>query len=106
MQFLYQARKVATLVEGGEPAEIDGHKAIIVNSPTLINEIGESIYMSKAPIAIVWARRNGKYIVSLRSNGKVDSSKVAEKFDGGGHPGSAGFVLPLSEFKTILSFYK
>jgi len=30
---------------------------------------------------------------SLRSNGKVDVSKIAEKFGGGGHPNAAGFPL-------------
>ena len=33
---------------------------------------------------------NGNYRISLRSNGKVDVNKVAQKFGGGGHKMAAG----------------
>jgi phosphoesterase RecJ-like protein len=41
-------------------------------------------------IAVSLKEVNGKIRVSLRSNGDADVSKVALKFDGGGHMKAAG----------------
>lgn len=51
--------------------------------------------------AILKEMTNGTIKVSLRSKGKIDVSKLAEKFRGGGHPSAAGFSSPYDLEKTI-----
>ena len=104
---------VTKLVGLGSEAVIDGHKALIVNSPVTIDHTSKRIYegltgapASKHPVAIIWSRRPDKIVVSLRSNPSVDVSLIAKKFGGGGHPRSAAFTLPADDFKTILGFYR
>ena len=99
--------RVEKMMKIGEEGAIDGHKAFIVNSPITVSHIGNYIYEhEKYPVAIIWSRRKDKIAVSLRSNGKVDVSTIAQKFGGGGHRASAAFTLPPSDFATVLSFYK
>ena len=38
-------------------------------------------------------KKDGTYKVSMRSNGKVDISKIAIANGGGGHPRAAGFTI-------------
>ncbi|MDD3304141.1 MAG: bifunctional oligoribonuclease/PAP phosphatase NrnA [Clostridia bacterium] len=42
----------------------------------------------------VRGKSNGTNKVSMRSNGKVDVSKIAISFDGGGHARAAGYTMP------------
>ena len=64
-----------------------------LNSPVFQSELG-NLLCQKAPFAIIWYRNaEGKYVHSLRSNGKVDVSKIAEFFGGGGHVPAAGFTI-------------
>ncbi len=105
--------RVRKLVGIGAEGMIDGHKALIVNSPVTIDHTAKRIYEgltgkpeSKHNVAIIWSRRPDKFTVSLRSNDKVDVSLIAKKYNGGGHPRAAAFTLPITDFKTIESFYK
>lgn len=47
-------------------------------------------YIKGVEVGIFIKPANGMYKVSLRSNGKVDVSEVASKFNGGGHKFAAG----------------
>ena len=47
-------------------------------------------YIKGTEVGIFIKPHNGMYKVSLRSNGNVDISGVAEKFNGGGHKFAAG----------------
>ncbi|MBI5138522.1 MAG: hypothetical protein HZA95_01845 [Candidatus Vogelbacteria bacterium] len=105
--------RVKKLLEIGAEGMIDGHKALIVNSPVTIDHTSKRIYSEKTgnpatthPVAIIWSRRHDKIVVSLRSNETVDVSEIAQKRGGGGHPRSSAFTLPPNDFKTILEFYK
>jgi len=102
----HKQKKVEGILENAEHGSIAGHKAAIINAPLWQSEIGHHLYTHKAPVAIIWWRRQGKIVVSLRSDKTVDVAKIAESFGGGGHPASAAFTLPEDDFKTILSFYK
>lgn len=70
-----------------------GHKVYAVNSPNFVSELGNLFYTKLPPIGIIWHKLPGRIVVSLRSNGKVDVSKLAAKFGGGGHRASASFRL-------------
>jgi oligoribonuclease NrnB/cAMP/cGMP phosphodiesterase (DHH superfamily) len=64
-----------------------------VNSDVFVNEIGEKLYGSgECGVAIVWnySHKKSSFRFSLRSN-TVDTSLIAKKFGGGGHPGASGF---------------
>lgn len=89
----YEDDLVKEALEDAESVEFLGYKTLAVNSRNQVSKIGAAIYEKKPPIAIVWSERDGKIIVSLRSNGRADVSKLAGRFGGGGHKVSAAFRL-------------
>lgn len=93
----YERRIVRRLVDNAELVKFEGYKTYAVNSPILESEIGAALVKKLSPIAIIWRQKNGKKVFSLRSNGKVDVSKLAKRYGGGGHKASAGFNIPASK---------
>ena len=89
----YEDDLVKEAVEDAEIVEFEGYKTLAVNSRNQVSKIGAEIYAKFPPIAIIWSERGGKIIVSLRANRKVDVSKLAAKYGGGGHKNSAAFRL-------------
>lgn len=58
--------------------------------------------VKEAEVAVILKEMaDGTIKGSLRSKGRIDVSKLAEKFKGGGHPSAAGFSSPYSLEKTI-----
>lgn len=51
------------------------------------------LYTKMPPIAMTYRYEGGRWKISLRSNGSVDCSLLAQKYGGGGHKGSAGFIV-------------
>ncbi|MEK7191972.1 MAG: DHHA1 domain-containing protein [Patescibacteria group bacterium] len=98
----YEKRMLDLLMERAEPVKFEEYKTLAVNSPILMSELGAAIVKKMPPIGIVWSQKagaDGKIIrtVSLRSNGKVDVSKLAQKYGGGGHKAAAGFSFPAEQ---------
>ncbi len=60
----------------------DGDNNGFVNIPLAAREVVASVYMREV--------ETGKFRVSLRSKGKINVARVAEKFGGGGHNNAAG----------------
>jgi len=85
--------KIEHAVAQAELVKFCGYKTMASNSLHLASAIGAAIYSQLPPIAIIWSKRKDMTIVSLRSNGKVDVSKLAKKFGGGGHKTAAAFRL-------------
>ena len=73
-----------------------GHKALAVNSPIkkFTSEVGHRLCRKNPPFSIVWYAEKGELHVSLRGNGNFDVSKIAARFNGGGHRDAAGFSVP------------
>lgn len=91
----YQHVLIKRIMKRAGMVKFQGYKTFALNSPILRSELGHELVKKKPPISIVWRAENGKIRVSLRSNGKVDVSKIAEKFPGGGgHRAAAGFTVP------------
>lgn len=90
----YQKKLTKLIARRAEKVKIQGKKARAVNSPILASEVGNELATNETPIGITWFRAPTKLVVSLRSNGKVDVSKIAEKFGGGGHKCASSFRLP------------
>lgn len=64
----------------------------VLNLTTLISEVGEAL-CKKYPVSLSYFRRkDGKWVYSLRTDGTVDVSLIAQKYGGGGHKAAAGFV--------------
>lgn len=53
--------------------------------------VGNLLARKKGPFALVVSAHPKGYGVSVRGDGSVDVSKIAYKYGGNGHPGSAGF---------------
>jgi len=72
-----------------------GVKALAVNGPRFVrSELGNKLTQLGVNVGIVWRMDEpGKIHVDLRSNGKVDVAKLAEKYGGGGHKNAAGFAF-------------
>ncbi len=73
--------------------DFEGHRVMAINSSTLADEVAETLYLRHPPFAIVWFKMREGIKVSLRGNGEVDLSTLAEKYGGGGHKNSCGFIV-------------
>jgi oligoribonuclease NrnB/cAMP/cGMP phosphodiesterase (DHH superfamily) len=93
----YQNKLIEEMVQGAKEVKIGRYKALAANSSILISEIGAALIRKMPPLAIVWFKAGKEKRVSLRSNGEVDVSKIAEKYGGGGHKKAAGFGLAEKE---------
>ncbi|OGY62989.1 MAG: hypothetical protein A2745_02755 [Candidatus Harrisonbacteria bacterium RIFCSPHIGHO2_01_FULL_44_13] len=89
----YEDILIKRLVSNAETVEFVGHKTLAVNSPVLMSQIGHELVKKMPPIGIIWNKKEGKIVVSLRSDGKVNVAKIAERYGGGGHKAAAGFSL-------------
>jgi len=92
----------------------DGRVNYIVVTQKMMEESGASADMTEdfinyprslegSEVALLFRELSPKkYRVSLRSRGKVDVSRIAEEFQGGGHPNAAGCTVEgsLSEVKA------
>ncbi|MEK7654455.1 MAG: DHHA1 domain-containing protein [Patescibacteria group bacterium] len=84
-------------IENAQVVEFGGHKCLAVNSPLLHSDIGNKLSKLMPPFGVVWSEKSDIRAFSLRSNGKFDVSKLAQKYGGGGHKAAAGFAMKLSE---------
>ena len=100
----YRQKLINKIASRADKAEIYNHSALIANSPVFQSEIGNALVEKGAALGIIWSQRNGNRYFSLRSNGKVDVSKIAKKYGGGGHKAAAGFSMNIKKplpWKTI-----
>ena len=89
----YQDEMIKQIIGDAKKIKLGKIKTLAVNSSFLISEIGDALIKKLPPIAVIWFEAGDKKRISLRSNGKVDVSKIAEKYGGGGHKCAAGFAI-------------
>ena len=93
----YHNNIVDKLIEGAEVTEIEGHKGLAVNCPSVFaNDVGEALAVKCKTFGITWHQVKGEVKCSLRSSrhhGNFDVAALAECFNGGGHRNAAGFVM-------------
>ncbi len=89
----YQDEMIEQIVQTAKEVKVGKIKTLLVNSSILISEIGDALIKKLPPIAIIWLEAGDLKRISLRSNGKVDVSKIAEKYGGGGHKCAASFAI-------------
>ncbi|MDP4020753.1 MAG: hypothetical protein Q8P58_01800 [Candidatus Adlerbacteria bacterium] len=84
------------IIEQAEEVEFDGYKIYAVSAPRLFrSEVGNRLARMKGPFAVVWYPHHSKWHLSLRGDGSIDLSKLAQKYGGNGHPNAASIQLPL-----------
>ncbi len=94
----YKDYLIKKAVKDGDEVTLLGKRALVVNNNLSLNsEIGDAIRKKGYPLGIIWQQKGGKLIVSLRSTAKVDSSKIAARFGGGGHKKASAFRLMAKE---------
>lgn len=88
-------------VEAAKKVMFEGYEcyfATTLPSITMRSYVAHELYEKLPPIALVVTAHPDGFGVSIRSNPEiVDVAKIAEKYGGGGHPGSAGFFVPNSD---------
>lgn len=90
----FQRRAIEAILKNAELVRFCGYKTFAANSALFADELGSALCRAHPPIGIVWSYREGKLVVSLRSDGTVDVSKLAARFGGGGHKVASAFIQP------------
>lgn len=88
-------RRMWELLDDVVMARFEGHLIPVVEaSRSLTSHLGNlMLSVFRAPMAMVFeSLEDGDIRVSLRADGQVDVSKLAEKYGGGGHRNAAGFI--------------
>jgi len=95
---LYEQAIIDFVAKEAELVEFEGRKVLAVNFSykPLTSELAHTLYKKKPPMSIVWREMGGEKRISLRSDGTVDVSAMAQKYGGGGHKAAAAFSLPAS----------
>ncbi len=82
------------IAKGAELVTFEGHTVYLVTAPrAFISDVGHLLYEEQPPFALLAAVRPEGIRVSLRGDGSVDLSKIAQKYGGNGHPGASAFLL-------------
>jgi len=96
----YRDHLVQRILSCAQEVEFEGHRVFAINGVHELREfLGNELASRSGLFGIVWYQQFGHIDVSLRANGhdkKVDLSKIAEKYGGGGHNGAAGFRLNIA----------
>ena len=103
----FMTQAAALLVAKAGPMQIGTKVVPVVNValPWLISEVAHGLLEShpEAGFVAVWSQNaNGSRTFNLRSRGKVNVAKLAEKFGGGGSKDTAGFVFPAPEDYEVI----
>lgn len=86
------------LVAQAVEVSFEGYTILTANAPRLFrSELGHILAKKKGPFAIVWYPNNGMWHFSMRGDGTIDLTNIAQKHGGNGHPNAASFTLPMSE---------
>lgn len=95
----YEKMLIGYMIRSARLCKFSGHKMYALQIPKLpINfrsKIALALIDRGVPAAILWRSGDDGFTnVSLRSSPTVDVSRIAQKYGGGGHKQSAGFMLP------------
>lgn len=94
----YQDYLIKKAIENSEEVRFLGQRALAANFALSLNsEIGDAMRKKGYSLGIIWQKKGNEIVVSLRSTNKVDSSKIAARFGGGGHKKAAAFRLPINQ---------
>jgi oligoribonuclease NrnB/cAMP/cGMP phosphodiesterase (DHH superfamily) len=101
-----RGQAIERIASYAEKVLFENYEALSVNSPTLVSEIGNVLANKTGTLGIVWRYKKNQLEVSLRSTGKIDVSKIAAKYNGGGLKAAAGFAVKLMNSKIEFPWKK
>ena len=80
-------------LENAKLIDFEGYKVYAINASSIFrNELGHRLALkSKSLFSIIYTFEDGELKISLRGDGKIDLSKLAQKYAGGGHFNAAAF---------------
>lgn len=80
------------------------YQTAVLNIPYVgVSEAGNALCKAGYPVALLWFERgDGITQFSLRGDGSVDVSAIAESFGGGGHANAAGFQLSVPAGRALV----
>jgi nanoRNase/pAp phosphatase (c-di-AMP/oligoRNAs hydrolase) len=74
--------------------EFEGYQVYAVNASSFLrSELGHRLAVKKSPFSIVYRFEKNVLRISLRGDGSIDCTKLAEKYGGGGHYSAAAIVM-------------
>jgi hypothetical protein len=86
---------VEQLAKNATPVSFEGYTCYLVEAPRMFTtDLGKRLADDEHPFTLIAHARADSIRVSMRGNGKVDLTKVAQKYSGNGHPDSAAFSIP------------
>lgn len=102
--FLHTARAYAEYfnlfadiaVEKAKLVSFEGHEVYFATThpyKPMKSLVGNLLAKKQGPFALVVAAHPKGFGVSIRGDGTVDVSKIAQKYSGNGHPNSSGFLI-------------
>lgn len=91
----YERQVIERVMERAGRVLFEGMEVYAVNSSykILTSELGHQLTQKTGLLGIVWYEESGELKISLRADGNIDVSKIAQKYGGGGHKNAAAFVI-------------
>ncbi|MEZ0208988.1 MAG: hypothetical protein ACAH17_02315 [Candidatus Paceibacterota bacterium] len=81
-------------VEKAMLVEFEGYEVYAVNASSFLrSDLGHALALKKGPFSIVYRFEQDTLRISLRGDGTVDCTKLAEKYGGGGHHNAAAIIM-------------
>jgi hypothetical protein len=86
------------LLPNAELVKFAGRKIYILNCPYYFaDDLGHELAIKTHSFSLLWNEAGGRIRCSLRSEGKIDVSKIAKQYGGGGHKHSAAFSFSIGK---------
>ena len=86
------------LAKNAEEVQFGEYRVLAVNAPRFFrSELGHALAMKQGPFAIVWYPNHGRWHFSLRGDGSIDLSQIANKRGGSGNRNAASFTQAFDE---------
>ena len=91
----YEKGAIEEILKRAELVIFKGKKIYAVNNSfkRYTSDLGHFLVLKKAPLAIIWYEDGEGLHVSLRAFGKIDVSKIACFYGGGGHKNASSFIV-------------
>jgi oligoribonuclease NrnB/cAMP/cGMP phosphodiesterase (DHH superfamily) len=93
----YRTTLLKIMANNAYEVEFEGYRVLAVNTASEFrSDLGNLLAKMKPPFGIVWYyRKDGKISCSMRGDGSIDLTQIAQKYGGGGHHSAASFTVPI-----------
>lgn len=89
-------RQVEYFAGRAELVEFEGYTIYAVNANNIVaSDLGHLLSSKQGPFALIFNYEKWGWKCSLRGDGTVDLSKIAQKYGGGGHFNASGFAIEI-----------